>query len=501
MNSRIDAALGERDPEQIVISDGEVDLSAAQMRLKVEQISQLILQHKLVKVALYCDNSTEWVALDLACQRLSVVVLPLPLFFSDIQIEHALIVSGIDKVVVTAALKCRTFLNNFELDTELTQGLILYKAKDSTLYHSANLPPTTQKITFTSGSTGSPKGVCLSLEQQLQVADSLVKRVKAMPVKHLCLLPLSTLLENIGGVYAPLLGGGSVVVPPLSGVGVSGSSGVDGQVLLAAIKRHRPNSVILLPQLLTLLVTAMENGWQAPDSLKFIAVGGGVVSSRMIEKAVGFGLPVHQGYGLSECASVVSLNDDSLANPGGVGQALEHVSVEIEEGEIIVSGNTFLGYVNEPASWEQAKVYTGDLGEIDGKGNIKVTGRRKNLQVSSFGRNLNPEWIESELLASSLILQAAVYTEAKPWCSALIYPSSSGVTDQEIENHLQRLNQNLPDYAQIKTWLRIKDRFSVSNQQLTNNGRLRRENIYASYADAIDQIYQRPTEKRENVVL
>lgn len=499
-NSCVRQALLDRRGDSIVVGDGQTDWSAARMLAMVEQMSAWLVQHQLDKVALYSDNSPQWLALDLACQQADVVLLPLPLFFSDAQIEHALSASGIDKLIVSAAAVGRRFLEAFNADVPLCEGLTLYRPVSEGTPELAALPLKTQKITFTSGSTGAPKGVCLSVQQQLNVAQALANKIEVMPVRHLCLLPLSTLLENIGGVYAPLLGGGSIVVPPLADVGINGSSGIEAERLLSALNRFQPNSIILLPQLLTLLVTAVEQGWSAPESLSFIAVGGGIVSCRLIERACELGLPVHQGYGLSECASVVCLNGDSPGHPESVGQALEHIAVTLENEEIVVSGNTFLGYVNDRESWGQERVYTGDLGVMDAEGYLKVTGRRKNVQISSFGRNINPEWIESELMASPLIMQAAVYTEAKPWCSALIVPSSADITEKQIDDYLQQVNEFLPDYAKVKTWLRIREKFSVSNQQLTENGRLKRDRIYACYQDSLNQLYENQREKKLNVI-
>ena len=151
----------------------------------------------------------------------------------------------------------------------------------------------TQKITFTSGSTGTPKGVCLSLESQLQVATSLYQSIGLEKPNHLCLLPLPVLLENLAGVYAPLLAGGTVNLVPLAELGFSGAQLLEPHKLIAAIERTEPNTLILVPELLTCLVAFAKQGWQAPKSLKFIAVGGAVVSQALIKQARELGLPVY----------------------------------------------------------------------------------------------------------------------------------------------------------------------------------------------------------------
>jgi acyl-CoA synthetase (AMP-forming)/AMP-acid ligase II len=127
------------------------------------------------------------------------------------------------------------------------------------------LPPGTSKITFTSGTTGTPKGVPLRAAQQWAVARALADATRGLGLRrHLCLLPLPVLLENVGGVYAPQAAGMEFCVPPLGEVGMRGSSSFDAAAGLAAIERWQADSVILLPQMLAALVAARENGARPP---------------------------------------------------------------------------------------------------------------------------------------------------------------------------------------------------------------------------------------------
>src|SRR5690606_15677696 len=194
----------------------------------------------------------------------------------------------------------------------------------------AELPPGTCKITYTSGTTGQPKGVCLDADTLLRVADSLELASRSRQVtRHLCVLPLATLLENLAGIYAPLLAGAVVELRPLAQVGLQGASGFDVARFLALLHAVRPNSLVLLPQLLLALVTAAEQGVALPDSLRFVAVGGGRVAPQLLERADQLGLPVFEGYGLSECASVVCLNTPEARRIGSVGRPLPHVELRL----------------------------------------------------------------------------------------------------------------------------------------------------------------------------
>jgi long-chain acyl-CoA synthetase len=353
----------------------------------------------------------------------------------------------------------------------------------------ARLPKGTQKITFTSGTTGAPKGVCLSAEQQVAVAASIASTIDVESPRHLCILPLSTLLENLAGVYAPLFRGGTVVVPSLADVGLNGSSQLDIPSLLECIGREQPNSLILVPEILSALAVAAECGWRPPSSLHFVAVGGGKVSAELLLRARRAGLPAFEGYGLSECGSVVTLNVPAADRAGSVGRPLPHVQLHIVNNEIVVEGSTFLGYVDQPESWDAGPVRTGDLGRIDADGYVYINGRAKNQLITSFGRNLSPEWVESELLAGPLLQQAVVIGDARPWCVALLWPRDPATTDEDIAAWIRNANQQLPDYARIVDWRRLPKPMTSDSGLLTDNGRPRRTQIERLYGPLIEQLY------------
>jgi len=348
------------------------------------------------------------------------------------------------------------------------------------------LPPGTAKITFTSGSTADPKGVCLSNDNQYQVSQSLLSVLKMENVRHLALLPLSTLLENIAGLYTPLLNGGEIILLGMEKTGFSGSLSGNIFQLLTTISHYQPESLILVPELLSALLIAAEQGWQPPESLQFIAVGGSRVASEMIERARQIGLPVYEGYGLSECSSVVSLNTPVQDNPGTAGKVLPHVDIQIEKGEIMVSGNTFLGYIGTDLS-HQNTVSTGDMGYLDQDGFLVIQGRKKQLLISSYGRNINPEWVESEVLAHPGILQCVLFGDAKPYCTALIY---THLNDAALENWLSHVNKKLPVYAQITKWQRLEQPLTAKVGLLTANGRPKRDRIFTFFQHDLEAIYQ-----------
>jgi long-subunit acyl-CoA synthetase (AMP-forming) len=466
--------------DAVALRDGRRSLAYANLPGVVADIGDWLQTTGSHVVGLQLQNGIDWVLLDLACQAAGIVVLPLPDFFSAAQIEHCLQAAGADLLVTDGRGKPPA---GEPLDAPFAAPLRAWRLTPTTR---GRVPENTAKITFTSGSTGAPKGVCLSAAQQWQLAKTLVDAIGTGPKRHLCLLPLATLLENVAGIYAPLLQGAQIILPDATTRGLSGSSGLDARALLHCIDTEQPHSMILLPQLLLVLVAACERGWQPPRSLQFVAVGGAHVANGLVETARRLGLPVYEGYGLSECGSVVALNSPAADRAGSVGRVLPHCEVTVDDGEIVVRGAVHLGYLNDPQSWYPECVVTGDLGALDDAGYLRIRGRRKNLLISSFGRNISPEWIESELCARPLFTHCVVVGDGRPYLSALV-GAPDAIADSEIRQWIDTVNLRLPDYAQIKAWLRMGA--SIWPPLYTANGRPRRDQIDSQLAGRIQSLY------------
>ena len=430
------------------------------------------------RVALALDNGPQWALWDLALLAGGQVCVPLPGFFSPTQQMHVLDSAGIDTLIVDPAAASATLFAGF---VPVAPGIL-----QRTPPQLPALPAGTAKITYTSGSTGQPKGVCLSAAAQLAVAHSVAQIGEGGAVeRHLGVLPLATLLENIAGLYAGLLAGARVELLPMRTIGFSGGGGFDPARFLQTLHAHRPHSLILLPQMLLALVGAAEQGHALPAGLRFVAVGGGQVSPRLLQRAEALGLPVYEGYGLSECASVVCLNTPSARRIGTVGRPLPHAGVRIgDDGEVQVRGARMLGYLGEapPADALAADAWlgTGDLGHFD-DGFLVLHGRRKHQFITAYGRNVNPEWVEAELVQQGAIAQAWVHGEACPENLAVLVPRRADCSDVELEAAVAAANAGLPDYACAHRWLRAEAPFTLANGLLTANGRLRRAALAAHY--------------------
>ncbi|MFM4835910.1 AMP-dependent synthetase/ligase [Aeromonas veronii] len=447
---------------------------------QIQHLADKLQQAGVKRLALQLDNGLPWALMDLACTKAGIVVIPVPHFFSLEQQEWLLESSGADALVGPAHQGWHAAEPLLLVSGELP----LWRRTPANL---PALPQGTAKITYTSGTTGQPKGVCLSLSQMMAVSHALAERVAPAKVeKHLTLLPLATLLENITGLYVPLLTGACSRIPSLGELGFTGSSSLNPAMLGEALLRWSTHSLVLVPELLRLLLalcTSTPTLAQQLKSLRFIAVGGGKVAPDLIKHARQLGLPVYEGYGLSECGSVVVLNSPDADKPGSVGRPLPHCQVTIaSDGEIMVSGSAMLGYLgsNEPTP---EQIATGDLGHLDEEGYLHITGRKKNVQITAFGRNFSPEWVEAEAQLCPAIARIVVFGDGQPANVALIQPLPGKEAD--LPRQIAGLNQRLPDYARLHHWLPVA--LDQHPGLLTANGRPRRNEIYQHFSRQISQ--------------
>ncbi|NKF22820.1 AMP-binding protein [Solimonas marina] len=478
-------------PQQIALTDGKRELSYAELLDEVEKLAAQLRFLYVDTLALYADNGIGWVISDLAAMSAGIRCVPLPRFFSDAQLLHALRDSDADALLADDERMLE--LCDWDSEPQAICGCS-WKLVRRSGNASRRLPPHTQKITYTSGTTGDPKGVCLSADSQIAVARSLMQASGAQAQdRHLCVLPLSTLLENIGGVYAPLLVGATIVALPQAEVGMGGAAQLDVPRLLGALHATRATTAILVPQLLMALVTAGEMGAPRPPSLRFIAVGGAPVSRQLLERAQRLGLPVYEGYGLSESSSVVALNTAQAQRVGSVGKPLPHLQLRFaDDGEVWVRGSGFLGYCGQTApDANDGWIATGDLGHLDADGYLHLDGRKKSQFITAFGRNVAPEWVERELTQHAVIAHAAVFGEARPWNVAIIVARPLPGVDVQaaITAAVAAANRELPDYARIRRWLFADEPFTAASGLITANGRIRRAEVLARYGERLDHLY------------
>ncbi|GAA5126172.1 AMP-binding protein [Alloalcanivorax gelatiniphagus] len=452
------AAHARHQPRAVALEDAHGEITYSALHLRVARQAERLRAAGVRRLALAGGNSPAWVVADLAAQQLRIPVVPVPPFFSDEQRRHLMHEARLD--------------HRYDTDGDQLTATGVAPA-------SSGGPA---KITFTSGSTGTPKGVCLDDDHLrrtvIALADALAPHAGA---RHLCVLPLATLLENVAGVYVPLWLGARVMLPDLASLGFNGSARLDPAAFAAALQQWRPHSVILVPELLRVLTMMAGQGVAPPPSLRFIAVGGGKVDPGLLTAARHLGLPVFEGYGLSECGSVVALNVPGADRPGSVGRVLPHARVRVDEhGEIHVRDAVMQGYLDQPAGDEWP---TGDLGRLDADGFLYVHGRRKNLLITAFGRNVSPEWVETAFQVCTTVHGLVVQGDGEASLRAVVVPLP-GADPHQLRAQIARVNEGLPDYARVTRIAIAEAPFTVNNGLATANGRPRRDAIAQRYPDS-----------------
>lgn len=479
-------------PDRIALEGEHAALSYAQLPGAVADLAERL--HGVRVVAILADNGPACAVADLACVAAGIPCVPIPPFFSPEQVHHLLVSTGADTLLTDEVERLQVLLDRFalthvRLEDWAHAGLSLQQIHIRETH--ARIPHAVAKVTFTSGTTGEPKGVCLSQQAMEQVAGSLAEASGATATdRHLSLLPYATLLENVGGIYAGLLAGATIVLPGLASLGLRGASELDVGRFVQGISRHRANTCIMIPQMLLALVSAVAQGAARPEALRFVAVGGAPVSPHLLEQAKQLRLPVYEGYGLSEAASVVAVNRPGDSKPGTVGRPLPHVRLRFAaDGEIEVGGSLFMGYLGDDETRVGRFWPTGDFGHLDDDGFLHLSGRKKHVFITAFGRNIAPEWVERELTVTAAIAQAVVYGEARPFNTAVLVPRAGGNAGA-VARAVAEANARLPDYARIRRWILADAPFSLANGQWTGTGRPRRQMIWSAYAERIRAIYE-----------
>src|SRR5262249_22921751 len=248
--------------------------------------------------------------------------------------------------------------------------------------------------------------------------------------------------------------------------------------------------------------------------------GGAPLGQDMADWFCAMGVPVLEGYGLTETSPTISVNRPGAFKIGSVGKIYSDLQVKIaEDGEILVKGPTvFQGYWQMPEETRAAFVdgwfKTGDIGEIDSDGFLRITDRKKELIKTSGGKFIAPQPIENALKNNVLVAQAAVIGDRRKYASVIISPhfplledwaransvtfaSHHDLVDAPKVRELYRgivedLNKKLAQFETIKKILVVPDEFTIATGEITPTLKLKRRVIEAKYKDQIEALYQEP---------
>lgn len=336
-------------------------------------------------------------------------------------------------------------------------------------------PDQVASIVFLSGTLVTPRGVMLS--HRNFVADVLalaeVHRV-TNDDRVLSVLPLHHCLEFTGGMLLPLLGGASITYL---------GADLNSRAVFAAMQEHGITAVQAVPRLLKILADRVERlsatagdneavpELDALKRLRLVVSGGAPLPQAVFEQYRRLGVLVHEGYGLTEAAPIVTVSPPGAPRPGSVGQALPGIEIGVEApdgegvGEILVRGPTVMrGYLHQTeltdATLRNGWLHTGDLGRMDQDGYLWVTGRRKQLVVTGAGRNVYPE--EVEMLYADLphVVELAVVGVVSPRTLseevhgvAVVERTSCSNTEtleSSVRGAVQRISASVPSHQRIR---------------------------------------------------
>ncbi len=440
------------------------------------------LQPRTEAIGILAPNGVDWVIAQLACALAGRIAVPLPTFFSPAQLGHVVRSASVGLILTTGQTEPSTRQSGVK--TSLIGDHVAATGP-------ANPVEGFGQIIYTSGSTGQPKGVRHQSGQIAWSAAALAAATGATAEDtYLSVLPLPLLLETICSIFIPAMLGAYVHFDTALAEQVGRGSGTG---ISKAFDLKQPTTSVVVPQLLKQWVGELQQvGSRAPSSLRFVAVGGAPVPRQTADKAWQLGIPVHEGYGLSECCSVVSLNRPGERRAGTVGRPLNELDVSIDGGEIVVDGPSVTdGYLGQqPASrpWR-----TGDLGAIDHDGFLTINGRKDALIVTSFGRNISPEWVETMLLGDFRIAFCAVVGHGEPHLTAVIVPSRPGenwfaaASNADVIGLISDCCQGAPEYAIPRACIVTSLEDAVGNQLLTNGRPARKqiEKFVAAKASAV----------------
>jgi long-chain acyl-CoA synthetase len=370
-------------------------------------------------------------------------------------------------------------------------------------------------VMYTSGTTGNPKGVMLTHGNLISNALATLEASGYSPDDvRLTWLPFSHIYARLVDYYMTLAGGVVVCLAE------------SAETVIQDLQDVQPTHMSCVPRFYEKVLTAVASD----DLLKtrrrlrdlfgpriqWLASGGAALPLPIAEAYHAAGLPVYQGYGLTESSPVISFNRKTQNKLGTVGPALPGVEIAIApDGEILSRGPHIMkGYWNDPQATAEAIrdgwLHTGDLGQLDGDGFLSITGRKKELLVLSNGKKVVPSYLEGLLTGDECIDQAVVCGEGRNYLTALIVPHWGNVrrhlpalAPETNENLVlqpavqgllrQRVDQalvNVSGAEQVRKFILLPQPFTVAADELTVSLKLRRKVVLGRHAAQLETLYR-----------
>ena len=508
------------------------------------------------RVVLMAPNSLDWAIMDFAILSIGAITVPLYPTFSPREIHYVLGDSGAGLILLESAREWRhiqswgvpsdrILLRDANAAQEVGLGHWgALEGEDASLRDvelkerlTALQRQQTATIVYTSGTTGWPKGVMLSHGNILSNIEGFVPLVPLHAGQRLLsILPLSHIFERGTGHFGAYL------------LGLEVAYAERPDTVLRDMETAHPDIVVAVPRVFQLLYSRVRRNiedrpgllgrflrrgagldpqgrpaarWQRSltrrllirnlrkklgGRLRFFVSGGAPLDAEIARFFIELGLPVIEGYGMTEASPVIAANPLEAIRPGTVGQFLPNLEGRIAaDGEILVRGPSIMqGYWNNESTTREALVngwlHTGDVGNLDSDGYLHISDRKKDLIVNSAGENIPPQKIEMRLMAQALIDQAVVFGDRMPYLVALIFPNrellkervgahaDEAATRKAIHAAIATALADLPSHEQVRRFALLSEALSEANGELTPTLKVKRRVVAEHYAELLAQM-------------
>jgi long-chain acyl-CoA synthetase len=513
----------------------EADLAAAGLVALGAQVGD--------RIGLLSENRIEWLMADHAILSAGAVSVPLYPSSSPAQVEYQLGHCGAAGVIVSSAAQLKKvlavrdrlpalrFVVVFDpaeaiADAALSSWEVLKQtgrrtpdaAAEAARREAALTPDSNAVIIYTSGTTGRPKGAVLTHGSMIfsttAVADAL--RYTSADT-HVSWLPYCHVFGRVADHLST------------TRMGMTLALAESALTVLRDMAEVRPAYFTTVPRVLekvwAQLVGLPEEKRAAAargifgDRINFLTVGGAPLPAAVGDGLIAAGVPVREGYGMTETASIISLNRRDRWKSGTVGPVIAGIEVRIaEDGEILTRGPHLMrGYWNDAEATARAIqngwLHTGDLGSLDEAGLLRITGRKKELIITAGGKNITPNFLEDLLLRDEFIEQAVVFGDGRPFVVALLVPRAARLAEAAREAGAdnvpedaeflsdprlvawfqQRVDAAMKEVSTTEAVKKILLRrvpLTAEREELTPTLKLRRSIIFAGHQAELDALYQ-----------
>lgn len=506
------------------------------------------------RISILSENRPEWLVSDLAINKIGAVSVPIHTTANQPLIEYILNDSGSGFLFVSEAclIKHESFLlllieqkpeiriilydQSYVLKTDWQKNypkITLYSSLLAGGREDESVSVELASLVYTSGTTGEPKGVMLSNKNFIHDALASTARIPVRPSdKFLSFLPLSHVLERTAGSYIPIFSGASIAyaesiknlsdnlreVKPTIIISVPRIFEKMQEKIFAKIQTKsqfakklffwslKQKSGTLGKQLAHILIYKKLHKIFG-GHLRFAMSGGACINIKVLKFFKNVGVKIAEGYGLTETSPVSATNSLENNKIGTVGQAIDGVMIKIAaDKEILIKGdNLMMGYWQKDDKTKEAIdgdgwLQTGDLGFLDYQGYLTVIGRKKDIIVTSNGKNVYPERIESLLNLSYAINQCLIVGHKKNSLLALVVPDFETISQKFkgvkidlqhlVDDEIKKVNEQLMAHEVIGKFHLLEKPFTIEAEELTPTLKIRRHYIEAKYKDLIDGLYK-----------